>query len=974
MLLADRSTLELRLPAAALRLWGDGPGATSRIDASAPAEIGVARVASGLWLLLPTAGRPAVFDAAVDLAARKLSELTPQLGTGKLRALITPAAATLGGSAPELLADPLLDELRTAPPRLAPDAVHLTTHAALGLESRYVTASAGQLDSRSGRVVPLVLLGPPAPGLPPWRNPQVLTRTPRWIPRALAAELTELATGPALRITGPIGVGKTRLAWEVLKGAGRAVAWRTHDFHPPSSTLVELLSAERQRPLWLVYDGLEAGGEETWAEIETLLARRDLGRGLHLLLIGRAGTAWPGAAAGLPELRVPTFEGAEWDRICQQLFHGLALPPTVAERLAAGAAGNPFALEEGLVHLVRDRQLRQVFGSFFFGGRESEAQFQPSARLRLHAEAEAARIGDPTPLRLLALTDQPVPPTELRAAAQDLSGADLAPGWHAAFVDAGLSEATIGPWGEGLRPTSPAIARALGGALSEGAGQRAREVLGELLAARSSSPEELWAAWPLLAGTDEGARTLLAVARSRGGAPRDEQFAALRAELASLSERGADRALELDLLWALLPLARRLGRLHELQGAIERGLVLARKNPERFVAIAAVSAELAQKEGRLRDAETVLRNALTAARDLDDRRKEVLVIELGRVLVLLRRTDEARDLFSKTQAIAERAGRSGVAAQCLFLLGNLAFHDLDFAQARELHQRALELRRKTRLPATVAASLAALGAVALAEGNVPEAIDCYEQSRAALEGEGSDIEASWALLGLGRALARLGDFAGALPVLRRSLQLREGRDDARGEAIARVATAGVLLRLGHLDEALAEVRRAHFSLAMLPESEAAAEAEQVLGDIHLRQRRFVDAARHYGEAERLYRAVGNEISLPDILAARLEAAIAIGEPAGIAQAFAALDAERVRRPRSTAGIACDFQLYNACEWLRQHNQAAVDPLPYLESAHAELMRETGFLAPELRQRFLFQIPVHQAVLDAATRRGLKIPG
>src|SRR5690606_17498953 len=161
----------------------------------------------------------------------------------------------------------------------------------------------------------------------------------------------------------------------------------------------------------------------------------------------------------------------------------------------------------------------------------------------------------------------------------------LAPGWHAAFVDAGLSEATIGPWGEGLRPTSPAIARALGGALSEGAGQRAREVLGELLAARSSSPQEPSAAWPLLAGTGEGAGTLLAVARSRGGAPRDEQFAALRAELASLSERGADRALELDLLWALLPLARRLGRLHELQGAIERGLVLARKNPERFVAI-----------------------------------------------------------------------------------------------------------------------------------------------------------------------------------------------------------------------------------------------------------------------------------------------------------------------------------------------------------------------------------------------------
>ncbi|KAB2951365.1 MAG: hypothetical protein F9K18_14530, partial [Thermoanaerobaculia bacterium] len=62
MLLAGTSSLELRLPAAALRLWGDGPGATARIDAAPVTGLGVARVASGLWLILPAAGRPAVFD------------------------------------------------------------------------------------------------------------------------------------------------------------------------------------------------------------------------------------------------------------------------------------------------------------------------------------------------------------------------------------------------------------------------------------------------------------------------------------------------------------------------------------------------------------------------------------------------------------------------------------------------------------------------------------------------------------------------------------------------------------------------------------------------------------------------------------------------------------------------------------------------------------------------------------------------
>ena len=517
------------------------------------------------------------------------------------------------------------------------------------------------------------------------------------------------------------------------------------------------------------------------------------------------------------------------------------------------------------------------------------------------------------------------------------------------------------------------MARALLAALPEETAARARLALGELLAARSGSATELWAAWPLVAGTDDGARTVLAAVRARGGAGRDDQFTALRSELATLAERRGDPELELELLWALLPLARRLGRLHELERAIERGLALAEKHPDRFVAIAAVAAELAQKEGRLREAEAVLRRALAAARDVDERRKELLLVELGRVLVLLGRKPEARELFETSRQIAERAGRTGVAAQCLFLLGNLAFHELDFAAARALHERALALRRKARTPAATSASLAALGAVAFAEGNLPEAIERYEEARAALDGEGADVEESWALLGLGRALARLGDAAGAQPVLRQALSLREGRDDARGEAIARSALAEGLLRLGQLEAAHAEARKAHFTLALLPESEARAEAERVLGEILLRQRRPAEAASHFAEAERIFRAVGTDLALPDVLADRLEAALAIGRVEAVRSAWSALADERRRRASAPSGVASDFQLFSAAEWLRKKGEEVEDPRPFLERAYAELMRETGFLAPELRQRFLFQVPGHQALVDAATRHGLGLP-
>ena len=69
----------------------------------------------------------------------------------------------------------------------------------------------------------------------------------------------------------------------------------------------------------------------------------------------------------------------------------------------------------------------------------------------------------------------------------------------------------------------------------------------------------------------------------------------------------------------------------------------------------------------------------------------------------------------------------------------------------------------------------------------------------------------------------------------------------------------------------------------------------------------------------------------------------------------------------------DFRLFAAAEWLRKKGQEIEDPGPFLERAWAELMRETGFLAPELRQRFLSQVTRHQALVEAAGRRGLRVP-
>ena len=969
--------IERVLPAALLHLWpGKDRAAEERLQNIAGKANGVYPMGRGRWLLLPLPGDAAIFDRAVALGTAVFAGTTPARAGGAVRLLITPAAAALGEKV-ALLAEPLLDELAQRPPAIEGGRVLLTTHAAHHLEGSWAVEASGNLSFGGGRLIPLAAVHARAVAIPAWRNPEVLSRAAKWVPRPeLEDALSEKLAEPVLRVTGPFGVGKTRLTWEVMRAAGEPAIWRNAalDQLQPGSTpsIVAELAAEPARPVWVVYDNLDAASPRIWAEVEELQKHPRLGTELRLVLLARPGIEWPEVFVATPEIQVGPLTGEAWSRCTAQLFRGLSLPEPIAATLSSGAGGNPFALEEALHFLVRDRRLRQVFGSFFFSGNESvETRFQPSRRFLAHSEAEAMRLGSVMPLRLLAQVEAAVPAGELRSAALALGGSDLPRQWEEPFRDAGILTNSEGPWGEGLAFASLALRMAFSDTLRADAAATLRGNLGELLAARSSSVDELWAAYELLRETEAGARTLLAASAPPTKIPREQLFTALRQELAALRERAADPQLEIDLLWVLLPLARRMGRLHELEAALERGFDLARNHPQRFLAIAALRAELAQLAGRYTEAEWVLRQALAGQKGGEARRKEMLLLELGRVLVRQGKTAEAGELFSKTLGVAEHKGRAGLAATCRFFLGNIAYHEFRLDEATELHTRALEARRKKG--SGVATSLTALGAVALAQGNFPVSLAYFEEARAILEHEKSEAEEAFALVGVGKATSRLGDFAGAAPVLRRALALREGRDDTVGEAIARLAVAENLLHLDQPDQALVEARKAHFALSLVPAGEARADAEQLLGRVQLRLRRIDAAIANLEEAARLHREIGKGSSLLADLAYRVEVEIARGRADAILAAYEKLAKERSLLDSAPLRELSDFHLYLAAHWLEERNGSRLSPLVPLKRSYDELVRQTGFLGPAMRQRFLFQVPLHRAIIDAATRHGLSLP-
>ena len=347
-----------------------------------------------------------------------------------------------------------------------------------------------------------------------------------------------------------------------------------------------------------------------------------------------------------------------------------------------------------------------------------------------------ARLGEADPLRLLAASGEPVPDDLLATAAGALGFAG-GPRWVEPYLASGWLISREGPWGEGVDFAAPVWRAALAATLPPESLLMARRALGGRLAA--AAPERpSWATYQLLAGSLAGARELVALVRGpHADAPRAALFEALRSEAVEVAALGEGEDLERELLWALLPLGRRLGRLGELGPELERAQQLVADRPERFVAIATVHAELEQNAGRYREAEQLLRRALAASREgsgVDSRRQALVALELGRVLQR-RAAAEARLLG--VLPVLDAGGRHGSRRSAGLLLGNLASKST-VSTMPSAASRGARARRSARGGATAAVILPGARRVRTAMGDFFQAVPHREAdgTRAAIVATG----------------------------------------------------------------------------------------------------------------------------------------------------------------------------------------------------------------------------------------------
>ena len=1015
MAIADSSQFgpALSLPALVLRVWGRAVHQIDELVARHPYP--PVSLGEGRYAFLPEPGDPAVVEAGLHLARKLLQASPPAHG---LRFLVHPARVRGSGArlAPEY--EELDEELTTAPPELRPGKIYLTGHSVHELESRWVVEQRGAYRRPSGRSVTLFELDGHRPDLPPWRNPEVLGRYPHPVERTVGALVQQqVAAATVLAVTGPLGSGKTRTVVEAIRRANVpwlwASAWPARSGGPRLEAqiaqglldLAERRSAPVPTPLaalrerlptasgWsaaplpdvssallstlatlgatarivLVLDDLERAdesGRELVARLCDIASRQTA---VHVVLVGRAG-AWADSAPVV--VAVPPMEVEEADLMWHQLVAPLKVPEPVLARLQEDAAGVPFVAEELLLQLARRRALRQLYGTFFYAGPEDVTP-DASERLVRHVLSDVQRLGPQDPPRLLAHAHNGLDPT-LPAFSAVKATAD----WQRPFVAGGLLREERA----GSRPrvsfVAPAFAAALRTSVAGRGGDTLRELLARGLGGRDAARPATWDDYQLVAGQPQGIPLLLELLKEPPASVAAETlFEATRLELERHRARGGDESTELELLWGLLRLARRVGALRNLEAALDRALALTTGDPKRQLTLWSLKAEHAQNAGQLELAEESLRNALALAQGENPSRQTLLLIQLGKLMQLSGRLDEAGRLFSVLAARLFGGGNAALAATCRFYHGNLLLQQQRLDEALQAHQEALATREAAQLHAQVGQSLSAIGSAQLSRGDYAASLATYERSLAVLEKHGAPTETSYALLGLARVLNRLGASGQAIQRARRGVELRAQLDDAVGEALARLDLAESHLLNLELPEALRQARRAHFQLALLRQERHMAQAEQLLGRILLQQKSHESARQRLESALRLHldhRLLQGAIHDQRWL---LEQALELADTAAVESLArnTSLLLESVSYPER--GEHVDLRLFQAHEWLRSRGAGdAPDPLPFLRRAHAQLLRRAEPFDAALRHNFLFQVPQNREIVELAAARGVARQG
>jgi len=163
--------------------------------------------------------------------------------------------------------------------------------------------------------------------------------------------------------------------------------------------------------------------------------------------------------------------------------------------------------------------------------------------------------------------------------------------------------------------------------------------------------------------------------------------------------------------------------------------------------------------------------------------------------------ERARELFGQSLATSEALGDRVGAASVLRALAAMHQDLGENAQARDVLERSLELSRSSRNPSAIAQSLTALGAQAFQVGDIALSLQMAAEALSSQRELGHLLGISFALTNFGVSALAAGDWKAARAAHEESLAINETLGHSVGIAWSQDNLAEVALAAGELDRA-----------------------------------------------------------------------------------------------------------------------------------------------------------------------------
>lgn len=269
--------------------------------------------------------------------------------------------------------------------------------------------------------------------------------------------------------------------------------------------------------------------------------------------------------------------------------------------------------------------------------------------------------------------------------------------------------------------------------------------------------------------------------------------------------------------------------------------------------------------GRVREGREWIRHALAAGSDTPSAGRAAGLYAAAELAESLKELPEAIDLYARSQEMYAAAGDDAGVARCLNGRGIVARTQGQLAEAERLHQEALERLGPEGDRRETAVTFNALGAVAYYRGDSAGAERAWERALGVAKEIGDTRAVGMVSGNLGAVALQRGDAARAAAMHEGALQVAQEMRDPSAIARSWINLGSALTEAGEMDRARGHLEAGLHLARDIEETGVESVALYTLGRIALLSGDHVSAASWFGESLELMARTGQVLGMATAL-------------------------------------------------------------------------------------------------------------